>query len=199
MGRKSLSEIRTQEIIEAFYSVAIEIGLENASIGKIAKKLDVSRGLILHYFDSKEKLLLALNDYILDKYLQFINADEFNNITSKADLEHFIKSLFSREWANYIDDGVFYSFYALIYRHQIIRENLKSFLNTLRNHLKSILQACKNKNIIINEDITQLSDLLFALIDGAYFKLGAYIDNNDEYNLQAKPYITHAISLLEFK
>lgn len=198
MGRKSLINIRQQEIIEEFYKVATEVGLENASIGKVSDKMDVSKGLIMHYFETKESLLLALNDYILDKYLLFINAEAQNSINTKEELVVFVTSLFSRKWANYVDDSVFYSFYALIYRHETIRQNFKTFLSSLRHNLYTILVSCKENNIIANKDIKLLSDFFFILIDGAYFKLGAYIDNDDEYDKETQPYIQKALQLLEF-
>lgn len=198
MGRKSLLDVRQEEIIREFYEVAKEVGLENASVGKVADRMDISKGLVMHYFSTKESLLLALNDHILDQYLTFINAQRNETVQNEEELMAFVASLFTRKWGDYVDDSVFYSFYALIYRHDTIRDNFKSFLLALRENLESTLYACKGRNIIANEDIKGLSDLIFILIDGAYFKLGAYTDCDDAYNKVAQPYINHALSLLDF-
>ncbi|MEZ4851774.1 MAG: TetR/AcrR family transcriptional regulator [Bacteroidia bacterium] len=59
MGRKSKAKIRRQEILSHFYEVIIEEGFEGASIGKIAKRMEVNPSLLIHYFSTKMLWLLA--------------------------------------------------------------------------------------------------------------------------------------------
>lgn len=198
MGRKSLSNIRRDEIIIHYYEVAKDVGLEYASVGKIADEMQISKGLVMHYFGTKECLLLALNDYILKRYLDFINLESHLNISSKQELEIFVTELFSRKWGDYVDDSVFYSFYALIFRNEIIKANFKIFLKTLRQNLQVILENCKDKNVITNENINELSDLLFIMIDGAYFNLGAYFNDDQEYLTKTQLYIEQSLQLIDF-
>lgn len=198
MGRKSLSNIRRDEIIIHYYEVAKDVGLEYASVGKIADKMQISKGLIMHYFGTKDSLLLALNDYILKRYLDFINLESHLNISSKQELEIFVTELFSRKWGDYVDDSVFYSFYALIFRNEIIKANFKIFLKTLRQNLQVILENCKDKNVITNENINELSDLLFIMIDGAYFNLGAYFNDDQEYLTKTQLYIEQSLQIIDF-
>lgn len=198
MGRKSLSNIRRDEIIIHYYEVAKDVGLEYASVGKIADEMQISKGLIMHYFGTKDSLLLALNDYILKRYLDFINLESHLNISSKQELEIFVTELFSRKWGDYVDDSVFYSFYALIFRNEIIKANFKIFLKTLRQNLQIILENCKDKNVITNENINELSDLLFIMIDGAYFNLGAYFNDDQEYLTKTQLYIEQSLQLIDF-
>lgn len=198
MGRKSLSNIRRDEIIIHYYEVAKDVGLEYASVGKIADEMQISKGLVMHYFGTKESLLLALNDYILKRYLDFINLESHLNISSKQELENFVTELFSRKWGDYVDDSVFYSFYALIFRNEIIKANFKIFLKTLRQNLQVILENCKDKNVITNENINELSDLLFIMIDGAYFNLGAYFNDDQEYLTKTQLYIEQSLQLIDF-
>lgn len=198
MGRKSLSNIRRDEIIIHYYEVAKDVGLEYASVGKIADEMQISKGLVMHYFGTKESLLLALNDYILKRYLDFINLESHLNISSKQELEIFVTELFSRKWGDYVDDSVFYSFYALIFRNEIIKANFKIFLKTLRQNLQVILENCKDKNVITNENINELSDLLFIMIDGAYFNLGAYFNDDQEYLTKTQLYIEQSLQIIDF-
>jgi AcrR family transcriptional regulator len=53
IGRKSLKYIRQREIAEAFYEVCIEEELENASISKVATRLNINPSLIIHYFNTR--------------------------------------------------------------------------------------------------------------------------------------------------
>jgi AcrR family transcriptional regulator len=198
MGRSNLTNQRQKEITIAFYEVAKKVGLENASIAKVADKMDISKGLIMHYFATKESLIFALYEQILERYLNFVVAEKYLNIATKKELVVYISSLFSREWNLYIDDGVFYSFYALIYQNDQVSGLYSDFLKTLRNGIATILQNCKDKGIIYNSDVVQSSNILYAMIDGAYFQLGAHINNKETYNKEAELFINHALGLLDF-
>lgn len=198
MGRSNLTNQRQKEITIAFYEVAKKVGLENASIAKVADKMGISKGLIMHYFATKESLIFALYEQILERYLNFVVAEKYLNIATKKELVVYISSLFSREWNLYIDDGVFYSFYALIYQNDQVSALYSEFLKTLRNGIATILQNCKDKNIIYNSDVVQSSNILYAMIDGAYFQLGAHINNKETYNKEAELFINHALGLLDF-
>lgn len=198
MGRLSLADERQEEITLAFYEVAKEVGLENASIAKVADKMNISKGLVMHYFDTKESLIFALNDHILKRYLNFVVSEKHINISTREALESYMSSLFSREWNYYIDDGVFYSFYAMIYQNETIKKNYKEFLEAIRYGINTILMNCFNKGIILNADIHKTSHILYALIDGAYFQLGVHVDHEESYNKESQLFIDHALSLLEF-
>jgi AcrR family transcriptional regulator len=198
MGRSNLTNQRQKEITIAFYEVAKKGGLENASIAKVADKMGISKGLIMHYFATKESLIFALYEQILERYLNFVVAEKYLNIATKKELVVYISSLFSREWNLYMDDGVFYSFYALIYQNDQVSGLYSDFLKTLRNGIATILQNCKDKGIIYNSDVVQSSNILYAMIDGAYFQLGAHINNKETYNKEAELFINHALGLLDF-
>jgi len=174
VGRKSLKETRQKEIVIAFYKVAKKEGLENASIAKVAENLKVNPSLIIHYFKSRKELLNALVDFILKRYLEIYLFDD--EIDSKEKLVALIDHLFSRTWHRLFDDGVFYSCYALIYRHPSIKESYKELHDTLISKLRqSLLEACEN-NIVEVEDINQTAEVVFSMVDGAYFSLGMETD-----------------------
>ena len=97
MGRKKLGETRKLEIIKSFYLVAKKNGLENASIAKVADAMGISNGLVMHYFNTKDKLLIGLNEYILNQHLHVMTSTNSNIIKSKSDLESLINNLFSRK------------------------------------------------------------------------------------------------------
>ena len=75
MGRKSKAKIRKQEILSHFYEVIIEEGFEGASIGKIAKRMEVNPSLLIHYFSTKDAMVIGLIDYIMATYSSHILPD----------------------------------------------------------------------------------------------------------------------------
>ncbi|CAM1365428.1 TetR family transcriptional regulator [Tenacibaculum xiamenense] len=198
MGRKPLTDIRQEEIINAFYNTAIKYGLENASIGKVAEEMQISKGLVLHYFKNKEELVLALNSFILERYLEFLTNSSKYEMTSKENIEAYIDLLFSRDWSDYINDGVFYSFYALIYQNDKVKENFKFHHEELIKVLRLKFSEAVLGGVLKNHDIEDLTRVIFALVDGAYYTLGVFVKNESEYNKRVKVFSSHAKSLLKY-
>lgn len=176
MGRKSLKETRQVEIIKVFYKVAKKEGYENTSIAKIAKVMDINPSLIIHYFETKEDLTYALIDYILERYLLIYTIKHKGGVTL-SDLQSTIEMLFSKKWNLLFDDGLFYTFYALAFREKKIKVKYKTILDSLRVALASLIAQCNEKNLTAIEDPQTTADLIFVLVDGAYFYLSLESDH----------------------
>lgn len=198
MGRKSLAEVRRLEIVRAFYAVAKENGLENASIAKVAEAMGISNGLVMHYFNTKDELLLGLNEYILQQHLNVFIEGHMGAIKSRENLEELIRNLFSRKWAQYFDDGVFYSCYALIYRNKAFNDSFKEYLLNLHRVLKAELRQAVDNGIIANENIDELTEIIFAFIDGSYYYMGMFEPGDETHKRQQEIYIRHCLGLFEF-
>jgi AcrR family transcriptional regulator len=197
MGRKKLNAIRKKEIIFSFYEVAKKIGLENASLAKIADEMNISKSLIIHYFHSREALLIGLNTYMLEQHL-YIVSNKNIKLDSKESIEKLIHSLFSRSWNSYFDDGVFYSCYALIYRMKEFNESFKKYLEKLHIILEKQLTEAKENNLIKNDNIKEVTEIIYALIDGAYYYLGLFEEDDENYKNKLNLYQKYAFDLLQF-
>lgn len=195
MGRKSLKEPRQKEIIIAFYELAKKEGLENASIAKTAQLIDIQPSLIMHYFKTKEHLLYGLVEYILDKYLLIFDVRNKKSLNSLDELLKVIERLFSHKWNLLFDDSVSYSCYALTFRDRKIQEKYRLVLKALRSKLEALLTLCNANGEIKVADVEVTADLIFVLVDGAYYYLSLITDKK-EYNLKLKRYKERAISLL---
>ena len=194
MGRKSLKETRQKEIVIAFYKVAKKEGLKKASIAKVAETMKVNPSLIIHYFKSRKELLNALVDFILKRYLEIYKLD--GGIDSKEKLIDLIDHLFSRNWHRLFDDGVFYSCYALIYRHPSVKDKYKELHDTLISRFRESLKEAQDNNIIKVDDLDETAEVIFSMVDGAYFSLGME-KNNEELDKRAKIYKKHVKQLLK--
>ncbi len=198
MGRKKLGPTRRLEIIKSFYEVAKENGLENASIAKVADAMGISNGLVMHYFNTKDELLIGLNEYILDQHLNVMTNNNSGVIETRQDLENLIKSLFSRKWNQYFDDGVFYSCYALIYRNKTFNNSFKQYLLKLHGVLREKLEQAQTNSLIENTNIDELTEIIFALIDGSYYYLGLFDQDDTIHKKQQEIYIDHCLSLFKY-
>ncbi len=180
MGRTSLKSIRQKEIVKAFYTVSKSIGLENASIAKVAEHLDINPSLIVHYFKSREALMSGLIDFILEKYRDIYQTDD-STYSNAGDIRMLISNLFSRKWNKLFDDSVFYSCYAITYRDKKIRKAFKSLHDSLRSMLMEALRTAKQNGTVKIESEEKAAEVIFALVEGAYYYLGM-VDSKSEYN-----------------
>lgn len=196
MGRKSLKEARQKEIIEEFYKLAKKEGLENTSIAKIAKKMDINPSLIIHYFQTREDLTYGLIDYILDKYLLIFKVGRKKTLNSKDALLEIIDNIFSKKWNTLFDDGLFYSCYSLAFREPKIADMYKKLLETLRKNLSEHIEQCRLDGFVQIADSDEIADNIFVIVDGAYFYLSLVSDKKD-HEKKLKQYKEQAIKMLE--
>lgn len=191
--KKSIRATRKSEIVEGFYNLAQEVGLENASIAKIAKRLQIPPSLIMHYFPNKDMLIQELITFILEHY-QLIYEPIMAQLrfTKALDVGQLVERLFSREWNLLFDDGVFYSCYALTFRNPTIRQAYKGLHVALRRTLKEILQQ---DPVLGKCDTERLSEQIFVVVEGAYYYL-AMIDDEAEYGMKLSFFKQQVLDLL---
>src|SRR5436190_23884432 len=64
--RIDVARIRREQIVEAAVAVIAEQGLQNLSLSEIEKKIGMSRGQLTYYFKTKEDILLAVFDRLIE-------------------------------------------------------------------------------------------------------------------------------------
>jgi AcrR family transcriptional regulator len=189
-----ISTDRKKEIIEGFYQLSKENGLENTSIAKIGKHLGMPPSLIMHYFPTREILISHLISYILQRllriYTPIIQELRAQNYT---DPHTFVERMFSRDWNLLIDDGVFYSCFSLIFRNDIIKKEYRNLHLKLRENLKEILDQDEKLKL---KDTALLSEQIFVVVEGAYYYL-SMIDDQELYEEKVKIFKNQVYDLLQ--
>jgi len=196
MGRKSLKEVRRQEIVKAFYKTAKSEGLHNTSIAKIAEVMDINPSLILHYFKDKDDLILALIDHILARYQKIY-------VTPKREkpideLKEILSNLFSRKWNSLISDDVYYNCYTFIFRNPEIRVKYKELHDSLRKSLESRLIECRDAGEIQVNDPSLTARLIYTILEGAYYYLCMEKDPSKQI-VAMEEYKSHIFEMLGLK
>ena len=64
-GRINIAEIRREQIVDAAAAVIAEQGIQNLSLSEIESKVGMSRGQLTYYFKTKEDILLAVFDRLM--------------------------------------------------------------------------------------------------------------------------------------
>ncbi len=197
MGRRSLKDARQKEIIEVFYQIAKKEGLENASLAKTAELAGMNPSLIIHYFKTREQLVNGLIEFILDRYLGIFHVPDSLAGKPKSTLLRIIDNVFSKKWNILFDDTVSYSCYALALRDNALASRYKKLLDTLRSNMGEYIRACKKEGLLQVANPAATADLIFVLVDGAYYYLSLVKDER-EYAAGLKRYKKQAVALLNF-
>ena len=170
MGRKSRAVMRKQEILEHFYLVMAKEGFENASIAKVAASMDVNPSLLIHYFKTKEEMVIDLVDFFLNKYEAAFIEDFKKEADVKARFEKAINTIFGLDWLNVGEYSVFYACYYLAARHEKIRERFQQmYNNTFRSFLLQEVQLWIDAGIIKHKSAIEVTEYLVIMTEGLAF------------------------------
>ncbi|UCE55897.1 MAG: TetR family transcriptional regulator [Desulfobacterales bacterium] len=169
MRKNQKAEIRKPEILENYYQVLSEEGFEGASIGKIAKRMNIHPSLIIHYFKSKENMTIELVDLLIKKYEapEFLQFNHIQNMEQRFQL--LIDTIFSFEWSRTIDPGIHFGFYYLSFRNPKIRERYEAMIQRFRNYLIRELDVYQKEGIVKVKDLKKAADIIITLMEGLEF------------------------------
>lgn len=169
MRKNQNAEMRKPEILESFYQVMIQEGIEGSSISKVANRLNIHPSLIIHYFKNKENMKLELVDLLIQKY----ESRQMLDLSSIKDPEErfntLMDTLFSLQWSRTVDPGVHFGFYYLSFRNEEISKRFKTMFLWLRNHLTRQLANFKTEGIINVKDPEKAADYIVTLMEGLEF------------------------------
>lgn len=161
--------MRKPEILEGYYNVLIREGLENTSISKIAKELNIHTSLIFHYFQSKENLTFELVQLMIEKF-KSVHLLSFEHIEDAEERYNGLLDLiFSLQWSRTVDPGVHYGFYYQSFRDQRTLAHLQGMFAWLRDYIERQLDVFREKGIIRVIDTRKAADYIVTLMEGMEF------------------------------
>ena len=166
MRKNKNAALRKPDILESYYQVLIQEGLEGTSIGKIADRIGIHPSLIIHYFKNKENLKLELVDLLIEKYESPTMID-FDHIEDDEERFHaLISMLFSFKWSRTVDPSVHFGFYYLSLRNEKILERFRVMFKWLRDYLAEQLTDFNDKGVIQVKDATKAADYVVTMMEG---------------------------------
>ena len=121
-----------------FHKIISQEGFSGASLAKVAKSMETNASLLLHYYKSKEDMILDFIDFIIQKYEEYYLQKLNSMPDSEAKLHFLIDRLFedSRVLDNYlVGDRAFYECYALGITHSEVKAKFRQFYNRFRKSL----------------------------------------------------------------
>ena len=179
MGRKPKTEIRRREILEHFYLVLIEEGLQGASIAKIAKHMGVHPSLLIHYFSTKDEMVVELVEFILEKYEQAATPKLAGINDPGKRLHAVLDMLFGIGWTKEIDQSAFYACYYLSLSNERVKESFDRLYGAFKNMLAEEIQMCADKGLIKKTDPDKGAYLIIAMMEGLIFLRNTIRDDRE--------------------
>lgn len=181
MGRKNRSAERKKEILNACYDVFAENGFEKTTFVKVAERLNVTNPLIVHYFGTKENMILEMVEYMHRDQAQIVSrlVENIDDPDQRMNLilDYYLGESFEKNF----DDVVYYGCFYLSLKNSKIREKfnkiIEQFDNVIYSEIKRYL-GVKRKNHI---DPDMIAFMLDALVEGLDFLCAMKASKKDRH------------------
>ena len=201
MGRKSIDNIRKPQILEHFCQVVNEEGIHKASVVKIAKKMGVSPNLVLHYFASKDAMIIALFDHIMDQYIEYLS-DAISSVPEGPQrLKSLIKTMFGLgKNRDLLSEKSYYSFYYLsLFNDQIKQLFNKKYQQLTDMVLQEIESSAPYRGVhhIEHTEFVKQTELLLCLFEGFILKANIQMDG-DHFKAFGNYFFERACTFFKF-
>ncbi len=105
--------------------------------------------LIIHYFSTKEEMIVAPVDYMLDMYEEAFLPRLQEIADPEEKLEAAIDAIFGMEWARLVDGGVLYACYSLSFRNPRVRESFQKTYSRLHEILVEETEDLMHKGAMV--------------------------------------------------
>ena len=170
MARKVKEEayaVRRNEILDAAQKLVYAKGYEQMSIQDILDELNISKGAFYHYFDSKQALLEAMIDHMIELAIQVITPIVNDpNLSAIAKIEKYFDS--AARWKTTQKDyilSLMHSWFRdenAIVRQKVMSEGVKK----ITPQLAVIVQQGKEEGVFTTAYPEQVGQMVFSMING---------------------------------
>ncbi|HEX6807871.1 MAG TPA: TetR family transcriptional regulator C-terminal domain-containing protein [Gemmatimonadaceae bacterium] len=138
-GQRASEDARRRQILRAAYDVASRSGLAGLTVRRVAVGAGLSTGLVLFHFKTKERLLLALLDHVLEMTTTLHVTGEIAAIPSPLDR---LLALLGREMQRLASEPqrlrLFFDYWAKGLSQPRIRIKMQAELDRYREALRPI-------------------------------------------------------------
>lgn len=171
---ESIREEKKQLIFETALDLFALEGYHSTSINKIAKKANISKGLLYNYFESKEALLIEILSSGFKEMIELFDSNQ-DGILSEEEMLNFITSLFTMLKEN----NQYWKLYYAIFFQPNVYELIKDQFAELFARMMKILTDYYTHHGLAEPEKEAL--VFGSLIDGVAFN---YVMNPSLYPIE---------------
>lgn len=149
-GKKASEAVRREQIVQAAFRVATRKGLEQVTMRLVAAEAGLSTGLVFFHFESKETLLFALLDWLLDSLFEYWEPPADLSPVERL-LALLQTDLQDTQLADLQDTSqseqagarlqLFFAYWAMAIHHPIINERIQQALDRSKHTFLPAVQA----------------------------------------------------------
>ncbi len=179
MGRKAINNIRKPQILEHFRQVVNEEGIHKASIAKIARKMKVSPNLILHYFGSKDAMMMELFDMIMEQYFEYVRMSVNAIPAGPLRLKKLLQAMFAVDKTTEMQtENTYYAYYYLCLFDEKIKARFNQTYRELTEMIVREIECGAGPDSCDSEETTDKAEFVLALYEGFLFRASISLDKN---------------------
>ncbi len=166
MGRKSIAEIRKEEIIEAFFEVVSENGFGKATIRQIASAAGCNHGMLHHYFPKKEAIIQAAVAHIMSLYKAELLEGLSKYDSAMDQLRFIIPWFFDLNRFNLQLSRAWVDFWALSKNEESVSTALQECYRDVRSIFVDIINHGINRGEFRKVNANVIANVMLAALEG---------------------------------
>jgi AcrR family transcriptional regulator len=174
--RQSAKE-RKPVILSSFYKVIEAVGFENASVARVAKEAGGHPSTVIHYFGTKEQMVIALVDETLMLYRRLLARLPRDGDPGER-LEQLLSLIWSREWHQAVSFSVMFSILALSRRDDEVMAKVRNLYRAYLRYLAKQISLFKQSGVIQVDDEQAAMQALLSLSEGSHYFSRYHIEND---------------------
>lgn len=165
MPKLGMAPIRRKQLVEAAIAAIHEHGFANATVARIARRAGISAGMVHHYFEDKDELLVATMRHLLAE----LRADAVARLATCRDPESRIGAIIDACFGDSQFDGQVFSAWLALYGNARQSPRLMSILSLYHRRLRSSLLH-DLRHLVGEAEANRLADGIAAMIDGLWLR-----------------------------
>ncbi len=177
--KRQNAEVRKPDILMNFYRVILDEGIEGASIGKVAKRMDIHPSLIIHYFQTRENLIIALVDYIIRRAGEIYRELIVESGDPGRRLRNLVEIFFSEAWYGMSDLSGDFAILSMSGREPRIHARLKEMYDILKKLIIGEMAKIRDAGGAGVSDPKRAAEIIIAMYEGYRHFKHLYIDEED--------------------
>jgi AcrR family transcriptional regulator len=154
--------------MESCYQVIARKGLEGATLKQIGKEMGVSPSLLMHYFTSKEEMILALVDYMVERMDRTYHRAIKQTDSATERLTLYIDKNFNFEIPQSVEDKVFYGSVYMALSDERVRARFRRMYEHDHEMIVGLIKDYMEEAGIVDLDPDLLAIQLISTIEGFY-------------------------------
>ncbi len=170
MPRQVDHDQRRRQIAEALWRLASNGGLEAASVGEVAAEAGMSKGLVQHYFRTREEMLAFASTYLRDRVearVQRRLASLPKRATPRAMLRALIVGLLPIDAASRTETLVASAMFVWALRHPALGARFRQGQGMIAEAVAAMMSAAQQSGELrADVDVGREAGILVALADG---------------------------------